>query len=1001
MNNFSLFKPWVVPALPKLYYLFFLCCLSGVYSQNKTIIGTVTDANGVLPNVTVTVKGTGFSTLSNLNGSYSTTAQSNDVLVFSFIGYKTEEIAINDRQTIDVLMQEDASLLQEVTINAGYYSVKGKERTGSIARITSKDIEKQPVTNVLATMQGRMAGVNIQQQTGLAGSSFSIQIRGTNSVHSDGNEPLYIIDGVPYASQSLGNTILSAGIRAGNVSPLNNINPADIASIEVLKDADATSIYGSRGANGVILITTKKGKSGKSRLSIQSYTSMGTVASKLDLMNTPQYLAMRKEAFANDGITVYPENAYDVNGTWSATKHTDWQKELIGGTAYISNFQAAISGGSTSTQYLLSSTFRKETTVYPGDSNYRNAVMHSSIVHKSADDKFKLTFNADYASDKNTLPGVDLTSEALKLAPNAPDLYDPNGNLNWENGTFQNPLGYLNGEYLSKTQSFIANALVSYKFPKGFEFRTSFGYTDIRLSESKTSPTTMYSPFNNVGNDIAELYINDGKKSSWIIEPQLNWQKKWNDLEINILTGTTLQVQNSESLAINGLGFPNDALIHSIAAATNIYIVNQEFTAYRYNALFARINLNLKSQYILNMTGRRDGSSRFGPDNRFANFGAIGAAWLFSKNRLFLDSKVLNFGKLRSSFGTTGNDQIGDYQFLDTYGLAANNYNGVIGIQPMRLFNSSFGWETNKKLEVAIDLGFFNDAIFLTTAWFRNRSSSQLVGETLPGTTGFSSIMTNLDATVQNTGVEVELQTVNFKKKNFKWTTTFNLTIPQNKLLSFPKLQESSYANYLVVGESINVQKVYHYTGINTTTGTYSFQDFDNNGLINATGDRQLTKDIAPKYYGGFGNQLTYKNITLDFLFQFNKQLGRNYLYTTNIAGTFTNLPVEMQNHYPQNGENALVQQYTTGTNSAATSAYFNYRNSDATISDASYIKLKSICLTYALPNPLSKTFAGSIYVEGRNLFTITNYRGLDPENQSTNYLPPLRQVTLGLQISF
>jgi TonB-linked SusC/RagA family outer membrane protein len=1001
MNKNSVFKPRVVKVLPKIYSFFFLCCLSGVYGQNTNITGIVTDDNGALAGVSILLKSRPVATLTDEKGNYAIIAGSNDILIFSFMGYKTVEIPVKNHSIINVHLREDATNLKEVTINAGYYSVKDKERTGSIARITSKDIEKQPVTNVLATMQGRMAGVNIQQQTGLAGSSFSIQIRGTNSVRSDGNEPLYIIDGVPYASQSLGNTILSAGIRAGNVSPLNTINPADIASIEVLKDADATSIYGSRGANGVVLITTKKGKAGKSRLSIQSYTSMGTVASKLDLMNTPQYLAIRKEAFANDGITVYPENAYDVNGTWSVTKHTDWQKELIGGTAYISNFQAALSGGSTSTQYLLSSTFRKETTVYPGDSNYRNAVMHSSIVHKSADDKFNLTFNADYATDKNTLPGVDLTSEALKLAPNAPDLYDRNRNLNWENGTFQNPLGYLNGEYLSKTQSLIANALVLYKFPKGFEFRTSFGYTDIRLSESKTSPTTMYSPFNNVGNDIAELYINDGKKSSWIVEPQLNWQKKWNDLEINILAGTTLQVQNSESLAINGLGFPNDALINSIAAATNIYIVNQEFTAYRYNALFARINLNLKSQYILNMTGRRDGSSRFGPDNRFANFGAIGAAWLFSKNRLFLDSKVLNFGKLRSSFGTTGNDQIGDYQFLNTYGLAATNYNGVIGIQPMRLFNSSFGWETNKKLEVAIDLGFFNDAIFLTTAWFRNRSSSQLVGETLPGTTGFSSIMTNLDATVQNTGVEVELQTVNLKKKNFKWTTTFNLTIPQNKLLSFPKLQESSYANYLVVGESINVQKVYHYTGINSTTGTYSFQDFDNNGLINATGDRQLTKDTAPKYYGGFGNQLTYKNITLDFLFQFNKQLGRNYLYTTNIAGTFTNLPAEMANHYPQNGENALVQQYTTGTNSAATSAYFNYRNSDATISDASYIKLKSICLTYALPHPLSKTFAGSIYVEGRNLFTITNYRGLDPENQSTNYLPPLRQITLGLQISF
>lgn len=1001
MNNLSHFKPWVVSELPKLYYLFFLCSLSGVYAQNKTIIGMLTDANGVLPGVTVTVKNKAISTLSNLNGSYIITAQSNDVLVFSFIGYKTEEIAINGHQTIDILMQEDASLLQEVTINAGYYSVKEKERTGSIARITSKEIEKQPISNPLAAMQGRMSGVNITQSTGTPGGGFAIQIRGINSLRGTGNDPLYIVNGVPYGAQSLGNAELTNGILQTQSSPLNSINPADIESIEVLKDADATAIYGSRGANGVVLITTKKGKTGKTQINLQASTTIGKTTNTLKLLNTQQYLSMRQEAFKNDGITKYSATDYDVNGTWDPTRYTDWQKELIGQNASISSLQLALSGGNAETQYLMSGTWRDETTVFKGDAHYAKGAVHSSITHRSINEKFKLQFSADYSNDLNQLPVTDFTRMAYTLAPNAPALYDDKGNLNWENGTFENPLANLIGTYSTNTQNLIANTLLSYKLGSGFEIKSSFGYTDTQLSETRTRPNTMYNPIYEVTTALSRLVVNKGSRQSWIIEPQITWSHKWNKLNVNVLAGTTFQNLTQESLALEGYGFANNNVIKSMAAANSITVLNHDLTEYSYIAAFGRLNVNWNGQYLLNLTARRDGSSRFGSDRRFANFGAIGGAWVFSNEEFLKNNGIISFGKLRASYGITGNDQIGDYQYLDTYTVTANNYNGITGMAPARLFNPDFGWETNKKLEAAIELGFLNDRIFLTSAVFLNKSGNQLVGVPLPGTAGFTSYQANLDATVQNSGLEFDLRTVNIKTKNFNWVTSLNLSILRNKLLEFPNLQGSTYKNTFVIGESLNIRKAYQLTGINPTTGLYAFTDFNSDGVISSTEDRQIIVDTTPEFFGGLSNELSYKNWSLDFLFQFVKQQGTDVLATFPITGAFSNQPISVLNHFPENGTDATVQQYSTGGKPAAVTAFSNFTRSDAITTDASFIRLKTIALSYQLPSLPSQKISSQIYLQGQNLLTFTNYNGPDPENQSGVYLPPLQQITLGVQLSF
>ncbi|UPT69966.1 MAG: SusC/RagA family TonB-linked outer membrane protein [Flavobacterium sp. JAD_PAG50586_2] len=762
-------------------------------NQENTITGTVSDANGVLPGVTITVNGTTQSTISDNAGKFALTTNADAILTFTYIGYAAVTVAVDSRSVINITMTEDATTLKEVTVNAGYYTVKDKERTGSIAKITSKDIEKQPVTNVLAAMQGRMAGVSITQTSGVPGSGFDIKIRGQNSLRAEGNSPLYLIDGVPYSSESIGNS-RTTSIMPTVANPLNSINPSDIESIEVLKDADATAIYGSRGANGVVLITTKKGKQGKTRFTANVSQGGAKATRFMKLLNTEQYLAMRNEAFANDGVAPGFSD-YDVNGTWDQNRYTDWQAALLGGTVSYKDANASVSGGSATTQFLVSGTFHDETTVFPGDYGYKRGVLRSNISHSSENNKFRMSLSTGYTVQDNNQPAVDLSRTAMLLAPNAPALYNADGSLNWEGSTWENPLAGLDAKYQTKTYDFIANSVLSYSILPGLEVKSSFGITDTKHDEIRTTPSTIYDPAYAAGPEYSSLLVNTVARRSWIAEPQVSWSKQWKYGKTELLAGGTFQQQKSSKMLQSGDGFASNSLINNLGSAFVVRVVQDQQTDYRYQAFFGRFNYSYKDKYIVNLTARRDGSSRFGPGKQFATFGALGAAWLFGEELFIKDQSVLSFGKLRASYGTTGNDLIGDYQFLDTFLSSGVSYNGVIGLQPTRLYNPNFGWETNKKLEVAVETGFFKDRIFLTVGWYRNRSSSQLVGIPMPATTGFPSLLGNLDATVENSGTEITLRTVNFQKGNFNWTTNFNISFSENKLVSFPNLESSTYSN--------------------------------------------------------------------------------------------------------------------------------------------------------------------------------------------------------------
>ena len=969
-------------------------------TQQHHIQGTVTDGSSPLAGVSISIQGNSkIATATDYSGHYTLSASPQDILVFSYIGYRTQQVYVQGRTTINISLQENTTKLQEVKINAGYYSVKNSERTGSISKITAKDIEKQPVTNVLATMQGRMAGVDITQDTGTPGSGFQIKIRGLNSLREEGNEPLYIIDGVPYSSEVIGYSNTTSGIPTPT-SPLNSINPNDIESIEVLKDADATAIYGSRGANGVVLITTKKGKAGKTNVTVSASSGIGKVTKMIELMDTQQYLEMRRQGFANDGVTTYPDWAYDINGTWDQNRYTDWQKELLGGTAVITNMQASVSGGSDLTQYLLSGTYHTETTVLPGDFEYDKAAVHFSMNHRSEDEKFKLTFSMGYTAQDNVQPETDISRTARNLAPNAPALYDADGNLNFENSTFRNPLAALRAITTAKTNDLIANTVLSYQIAPSWELKANLGLTDLKNAEQRLLPSTMYDPAYGLGSNRSSMFSNNTQRKSWIVEPQLRWNHDFGISKIDILVGGTAQQQTSSRLYQFGYGFASNSQITDIASATQKSIYVSDETLYKYQAFFGRLNYNWDQKYIVNLTGRRDGSSRFGPGKQFATFGAVGAAWLFSKENFLKENTVVSFGKLRASYGSSGSDQIGDYQYLDTYTSSGLNYNGTIGLDPTRLYNPDFSWEINKKLEAALEMGFLSDRIFFTLAWYRNKSSNQLVGIPLSGTTGFSSINANLNATVQNSGLEFTLRTVNFEKANFRWSTNFNISASQNKLLSFPGLEGSTYSNKYVIGESTSIVKTYQFIGVNPETGLYEVADINADGKITSLGDKKTVVDLTPKYFGGLENQFQYKNWQLDFLFQFVKQ--KNYDYSPSVpGGNFFNQHSDMSNAWQHAGDQVPFQMNTSGENGDAVNAYYNYLDSNASIVDASFIRLKNIALSYDLPQQAIKGVHCKISLLGQNVLTFTPYKGGDPEFKYTAYLPPLRIITVGVQLTF
>jgi len=969
------------------------------------ISGRVVDADGRgLPGASVSVKGKAVSTDANGNF-YMKGVDEDAVLVVSFIGYVSKEVKAA-KELGDVVLELSTSKLDEVQVIA-YGTTTRRLSTSNINTIKADEVGNQPVSNLLLALQGRVPGVQINQTSGISGGSVNVNVQGRNSIRS-GNEAFYVIDGVPYQPQNLYSGIGS--VFPGTGSTLGFINPSDIESVDFLKDADATAIYGARAANGAILITTKKGKSGNTKVDLNIQNGWGEVTRKLNLLNTDQYLAIRREAFKNNNNAPFRPTDYDVNGTWDQNRYTDWHDKLVGGTAHFANMTASISGGNTQTQFSAGAGYNRQTTVFPGDFADVKANIHTALNHISNNQKFTFNLSTSYQNDVNKLPAGDLTPYVISTLPNAPAMYDSAGNINWE--IINNKVTYINNpaspllqKYNVKTSNLVSSSLLSYEILRGLKIKSTFGYNRLEAEELYTLPQASIPPLSSY-NARSARYGNKYMES-WILEPQLTYSKNFKFGSIDALLGGTFQSNQNKIEAFEGSGYANDAQLgNSLAASTIIANRSNGKTEYRYNAIFARLNYRYNDKYIFNATMRRDGSSRFGLENLSHDFYSLGGAWLFAEEGFFKEKlSFINYGKIRITYGTTGNDQIPDYQFLSLYNLYPTSfpYQQGTALYPTGHTNPYLQWEETRKFNIGLDLGFFNDRILVNTNYAKNRSSNQLVNSPLPSITGFPTLLINSPATVQNTSWEFLVDAQPIRGKVFNWKTSLNLTIPKNKLIRYPNLENSADSYSFIIGESLNIRKAYSFVGINPQSGLYEFKTLSGeitsepNSLI----DKTTFVNLDPKYYGGLNNSINYKGFQLDILLQFVDKIAANYKYGSQFPGSNTNQPISFLNRWQKLGDMAPIQKISRNPNTWT--PYLAIIDSNAGYSDASFVRLKSAGLSYTLPNGLlqkAKIANARVYFQGQNLLTFTHFDGLDPETESTNVLPPLRVFSIGFQLT-
>lgn len=1016
-----------------------------------TISGKVVDTTGQpLPGATIRVNGTKQAIRTDNKGEFAfSLPDNNEIIQVGYIGYQTKDILITESNTnMVIVLKISTSQLDQVQIVA--YGQKTSERynVGSIATVTAKQIETQPVSNPLLALEGQVPGLTITPTSGVPGSTVLVQIRGQNTlsvnplVSGTGplDEPLFIIDGVIFAPQNQNinqfNSIGAPGsIRYynnpfGGQSPFNSINPMDIESISVLKDADATSIYGSQGANGAILITTKRGKAGKVKLNFSASSGYNRVTSPVQMMNTQQYTAMLREGINNDGFGSYltPANApyFADLLIYNQNKSTDWFKEFEGGTAKQSTVNASLSGGTIDDNFYLGTGYNNQDYNFPGNFADNRVSINSSFQHQSSDQKFKIEFGTYYSYDQNNSSGAPSVLKAFSLAPNIPDFVDSQGNLVWNYKGYdftkalsiQNPYAYLKQPADAQIYNLTSHVNLSYQLFIGFNFSTEFGYNKDVNQEYGALPLSSLDP------NASTEYISSASRGlnnfeGITVTPQLSYNRAIGKGIFSVLFGGDYQKLSSFSTEIFGKGFANDALLHSISAAATTSAEDNSGET-KYIGAHARINYIWDKKYIVNLTGNKDGSSNFGPGRQYGNFGSVAGGWIISEESFFKQFlPFISFTKLSASYGTTGSYGVGPYQYQPNWETNPSGtlpFQGIRGYSPINLDNPDFSWDLAKKFNSSLDMRFLQDRFGFNVTWYKSIISNQLISSALPIITGFSSIIENFPATVQNTGWEITVNSQNIKSNVFNWSTSFNISANQNKLIAFPGLQTSSYANEYVIGKPTSEFPVVKYEGVNPTTGL--FQYLTANGKLTSApngssvvngGDANQYINLTPKFIGGFTNTFTYRGFTLTAFFQFAKQIGANYLSgvyrSGNLPGTFgVNFPVQLENAWHKPGDVSQFELYSYGANQAAINAATSFLNSTGAYSDASYIRLKNLAFAYNIPSNYLKKVGiqgCSIYINAQNLLTITPYSVGDPETQTLYGIPPQKTIVAGLNFTF
>ena len=1014
--------------------------------EQKTLrlTGTVSDRQGnPLQGVAVIVKETTIGASTDEFGKFVLEAPLEaKVLFISHLGMIQQEVIIGTKREFNIFLEEDALPVDEVQVIA-YGTTTRRLSTSAVSTIKTDVIEKQSVANPVQALQGRAAGIYITNTAGSLESSPTIQIRGVGTISSGvsvPNQPLFVVDGAiisgsgivaSFGSASTNSALGSYFGQEGGTNPFNFLNPNDIESIDILKDADATSIYGSRGSNGVVIITTKKGKSGETKFNFDLNTGITQAAYVTKRLNTEQYLQMRRDAFAmGNYTTTNPVNPITPTAatapdllTWNQDAFTDWSDFEYGNPARNTLLQGNISGGDSRLNFLASLGYSRNEDITRGDPFQQRLSSLVNLNYSSGNNRFKIAFSNNVSHDKLEPSRATLVFPAtLRSFPTNMPLTNSDGTPFWPTTALStNAQSFITnpyaGDYVdlqSQTFSVINNINTSYQLFDFLTLRLQTGYTNQLNKSFETVPSTAINPYI-AGTQTVRRGESESIFETINIEPQVNISTNIGKGKFEGLLGTTFFEKNTETFGIQIDGYQTDELLGGWSGGSNVSTKSSTAYKYRFSSVFARANYNYDGKYLLNATFRRDGSSRFGPEKKWANFASIGWGWIFSNENFLADNNILSYGKIRGSYGTTGNDNIPDFRYTSLFTSTSIIYGNLIGLAPAFLSVPGFQWETTTKLDLAVELGFLRDQFYLNVNWFRNLSSDLLVEQRIPSQAGFSSYLGNFPGVIENKGWEIELITNNLGPNSpLKWKTSFNLSLLKNTLTEYPDLENSPNSSRLRLGEAIpnpafpsTLVRAFIFEGVDPATGLPIYKDVNEDGTISTSGnnDRDFVGSTFPKYYGGLNNSLSYKGFTLDFFFYFARQLTTNHLYLSSTTGQLFN-PVSdyYGNYWTAPGDEAKYPRLYTGVGSQNSLLSTFYTNTTAAIEDVFFAKLKTVSISYKLPDRWAQSAKFSsitVYARGQNLFTFTSKEIFkDPEVMNPRGVIP-RTIITGINVSF
>jgi TonB-linked SusC/RagA family outer membrane protein len=1004
-------------------------------AQSKTVQGTVTDGNGEsLPGVNVLIKGTNTGTITDLDGRYSINAASGDVLSFSFVGFRVKEIVIGTRNRIDVTMEEDVSELEEVVV-IGYGTVKKRDLTGSVSSVDPDELNLGSASNIEEVMTGRVPGVQVNQNSAEPGGSVNVRIRGASSINA-GNEPLYVIDGMPIDNSPV-ITGTGAGVTANRNTrnPLNMINPNDIESIEILKDASATAIYGSRGANGVIMITTKKGSDKKTAISYDGAGSIQKVARKVDVLSATEYASVINDiAVAEGGAPIYDMN--EVND------QSDWLDEVTR-TGYVQNHNLSVSGGSSNSNFYSSVNYFKQDGVVISSGMERLTARLNAEFNAGEKFRYGVNLTNSYIKNDNVPFGTGFNAgggviyTALEMDPTLPKFNEDGTPFQSFDIDMDNPL-IIAGIFAEEESSrILGSAFGEYSIIPELKFKINVGFD--KFNSRKDTYVQSYTKIGiNNGSGIATIIT--GERSSKLLENTLNYAKSLDNHNLNILAGFTYQDFVNRGFNGNIDGFTSDVLLTNNFGLGNTE--NDDLNSYKNtNTLISylgRVNYNYLSKYYLTASIRADGSSRFGENNKFGYFPSLAFSWRLSEEAFLKDVDFISNLKLRTSWGKTGNQEIGNYASLPTLGsggLALLNGQQVQGIASTRIPNPDLQWETTTQTDIGVDMELFAGRVNLVADYFIKKTDDLLLNLPLPKSSGFNSILTNIGS-VRNSGFELFLESYNVDKNDFRWATTVTFTRVRNEVLDIGSRDQifqgglpftpditvvqvgsplNSYYGHVVEGIWQEGDDIAGSAQPNAQPGYPKFKDISGpegvpDGVINDD-DKTTIGSPFPDFSLGLRNTFNYKRWNLDVFFagDFGQELlNQNLLYSL--------YPIELRRNRlaePLLNRWTLENPTNQWPSGVIPNSYGGSTINSLSIEDATFFRLRNARLGYSFnTDNIGFINAANIYIQGSNLLLFTDYMGFDPEvnaldNRANsaradyNSYPNARTYTLGFRLTF